>query len=232
MRGDRVRARSRRRDLPENGRARVHDVEVVGWQVLVERIPRVRRAARPEQTLADGGSRYAVDAASRDPKANRCDEVTRFSPTGESHRFDPRAERHVDIYTTPGVSGLSGAFTFTGGRGGGPGLEGSTSHLARKGAGRTQRSSGVGAASIVPSGDASEHAPATVATRRSRRQRQVESGQGSSSPRGEEGRRARESKRASEVGLLKRVAVNNPTILTGPIRAKGWTRIRGIPTVR
>jgi len=38
--------------------------------------------------------------------------------------------------------------------------------------------------------------------------------------------------RASEVGLPKRVAVNNPTILTGPNRANGWTWIRGIPTVR
>jgi len=95
-----------------------------------------------------------------------------------------------------------------------------------------QRSDGVGAVSIVPEGDASEHAPATVATRRRDVRGRSNPEEALPAPRGEEGQHASESKRASGVGLLKRVAVNNPTILTGPIRANGWTWTRGIPTVR
>lgn len=156
MQGDRVRARSRRRDLPENGRARVHEVEVVGWQVAGGAHP---ACAKGREARADASRRRnsnAVDAASRDPEANRCDGVRRVSSTRKTQRFDSRVARHVRNHTAPGVSGSSSPFTLTGGRGGGSRPPGWRFGRRSKGRRSDQRSSGVGAATIVPEGDASE----------------------------------------------------------------------------
>lgn len=109
-------ARSSRRDLPENSRARVHEVEVVWMAGVGGAHP---ACAKGREARADASRRRnsnAVDAASRDPKANRCDGVRRFSLNGKTQHDDSRVERHVNVHTAPGVSGSTGSFTFTGGR--------------------------------------------------------------------------------------------------------------------
>lgn len=171
MRGDRVRARSRRRDLPKNGRARVHEVES-GWMAGAGRAHPA--CAKGREALADASRRRisnAVDAAPGDPKAKRCDAVRRFSLNGKTLHFDPWIERFVDFCTAPGVSGTLSCSPSPVGEATDLGPRVRDSVGARKGVGKAQRSNGVGAVSIVPEGDASEHVPATVAVRRWRRQR-------------------------------------------------------------
>jgi len=72
-------ARSPRRDLPENSRARVYEVEV-GWMASAGGAHPV--CAKDREVRADTSRRRnsnAVDAASGDPTVKRCDEVRRVS---------------------------------------------------------------------------------------------------------------------------------------------------------
>lgn len=134
-------ARSSRRDLPENSRARVHEVEV-GWMAGAGGAHPA--CAKGREARADASRRRnsnAVDAASRDPEVNRCDGVRRFSSNEKnaSRRFTGRETREHPYGTRRfGFVALVHLYGWAGTAGLDPGSRGSSA-LARATAGRSGR---------------------------------------------------------------------------------------------